>query len=84
MAGHLASLHRKINNKQNGKHLSSTNIYLSLWRVTWQAYTENKQQAEWYAIVIFSYLDTSVANPDPDPPDQHVFGPPGSGCRKLF
>jgi hypothetical protein len=22
---------------------------------------------------------TSVADPDPDPPDPHVFGPPGSG-----
>ncbi len=24
-------------------------------------------------------VKTSVADPDPDPPDPHVFGPPGSG-----
>jgi hypothetical protein len=24
-------------------------------------------------------VKTSVAYPDPDPPDPHVFGPPGSG-----
>ena len=25
------------------------------------------------------FLKGSVAEPDPDPPDPHVFGPPGSG-----
>ncbi len=24
-------------------------------------------------------VKSSVADPDPDPPDPHVFGPPGSG-----
>ncbi len=27
----------------------------------------------------FGMLFCSVADPDPDPPDPHVFGPPGSG-----
>jgi hypothetical protein len=27
----------------------------------------------------FVKLLSSVADPDPDPPDPHVFGPPGSG-----
>jgi hypothetical protein len=28
---------------------------------------------------LFSTLFGSVADPDPDPPDPHVLGPPGSG-----
>ncbi len=33
----------------------------------------------------FSILQGSVADPNPDPPDPHVFGPPGSGsiCQRY-
>jgi hypothetical protein len=27
----------------------------------------------------FTSVDSSVPDPNPDPPDPHVFGPPGSG-----
>jgi hypothetical protein len=32
-----------------------------------------------------NYLSTSVSDPNPDPPDPHVFGPPGSGstCKSC-
>ncbi len=29
------------------------------------------------------FRGTSVQDPDPDPPDQHVFGPPGSGFGSI-
>jgi hypothetical protein len=28
-------------------------------------------------------IKTSVADPDPDPSDPYVFGPPGSGSRSI-
>jgi hypothetical protein len=34
---------------------------------------------------IFIWVFSSVADPNPDPPDPHVFGPPGSGstCQRY-
>jgi hypothetical protein len=36
-------------------------------------------------MIICRYLMSSVADPNPDPPDPHVFGPPGSGstCKRF-
>jgi hypothetical protein len=48
-------------------------------------YTSKCEKSKNHCTLLYMLLQakTSVGDPDPDPQDQHVFGPPGSGSRST-
>ncbi len=63
--------------------VNSVELEVTLRWTPCYARTARKNERLLFIIVEFSVPATSVPDPNPDPPDPHVFGPPGSGSGLI-